>query len=49
MKADGSELIQITTHPEVDRYPDWSADGTKLYLASYRTGNYDLFEITLKL
>ncbi len=42
--ADGSNLIQLTSHEADDREPAWSPDGTKIAFESLRDGNnWDLF------
>ena len=34
INADGSNHVRLTHHPEVDRYPCWSPDGTKIAFTS---------------
>jgi Tol biopolymer transport system component len=41
--ADGSNLVQLTSHEEHDREPAWSPDGTKIAFESRRDGNWELF------
>jgi len=41
--ADGSNLVQLTSHEEHDREPAWSPDGTKIAFESRREGNWELF------
>ena len=36
MKMDGTNLIQLTYHPEVDCSPVWSPDGKAIYFISSR-------------
>ncbi|MEP7117514.1 MAG: amidohydrolase family protein, partial [Acidobacteriota bacterium] len=47
MKADGSDLQQITSGPFDDREPHWSPDGTRLAFSSDRSGSYDVWLVTL--
>jgi Tol biopolymer transport system component len=41
--ADGSNVVQLTSHEAHDREPAWSSDGTKIAFESYRDGNWELF------
>ncbi len=43
MHADGSNLIRLTTHAEVDDSPAWSPDGTQLAFVSHRDGNPEIY------
>jgi Tol biopolymer transport system component len=43
MNPDGSAQTNITNDPAHDVEPAWSADGTKIAFASYRTGNGDIY------
>ncbi len=43
MRADGSEVIQLTDDPAADISPDWSPDGQRIAFASKRSGNWDLY------
>ncbi|MGH2897984.1 MAG: TolB family protein, partial [Solirubrobacteraceae bacterium] len=42
---DGSAVRQITTHPDNDQDPQWSADGAWLYFASSRSGSAQVWRI----
>lgn len=42
-EADGSNPVNLTNHPSVDRYGSWSPDGTRLLFESNRSGNYELY------
>jgi len=44
MKADGSDVIQITNRMEaVDGFPRWSPDGKKIAFNSTRNYNFDMY------
>jgi Tol biopolymer transport system component len=43
MRADGSQLTNITNNPAADYAPLWSPDGQKIQFVSERTGNKDVF------
>ena len=43
--ADGSSVRQLTTHPENDTDPQWSADGAWIYFASSRSGSSQVWRI----
>lgn len=47
MRADGSELRQLTDATAEDLYPAWSPDGQQLVFSSNRDGDFDLFLITV--
>jgi Tol biopolymer transport system component len=49
IRIDGTDLIRVTNHPEVDQHPDWSPDSTKIAFSSTRDGDHvkDLFLIDL--
>lgn len=37
MNRDGSNLVQLTTDPEIDDSPSWSPDGARIVFRSFRT------------
>ncbi|HEX4419809.1 MAG TPA: S9 family peptidase [Kofleriaceae bacterium] len=43
--ADGSSVKQLTTHPENDQDPQWSADGAWIYFLSSRSGSAQVWRI----
>jgi Tol biopolymer transport system component/uncharacterized protein YraI len=43
MKADGSDVVQLTTDPHADYSPDWSPDGSQLVFVSERDGWSNLY------
>jgi len=43
--SDGSAIKQLTTHPENDTDPQWSADGSWLYFVSSRSGSSQVWRI----
>lgn len=43
MSADGRSLLQLTTHPARDTFPDWSPDGGQISFISDRDGSRNLF------
>src|SRR5262245_43258763 len=43
--TDGSSVRQLTTHPENDQDPQWSADGAWLYFTSTRSGSAQVWRI----
>jgi eukaryotic-like serine/threonine-protein kinase len=47
MKADGSELRQLTNDIYRDRGPRWSSDGKKICFYSNRTGSYEAWSINV--
>jgi Tol biopolymer transport system component len=44
---DGSGLVQLTTNPRNDRYPNWSADG-KIAFTSNRGGSEDIWVLDVE-
>jgi dipeptidyl aminopeptidase/acylaminoacyl peptidase len=44
-QADGSSVKQLTTHPENDGDPQWSADGAWIYFTSSRAGSSQVWRI----
>ena len=45
MKADGSDLVNLTDRPGDDYHPAWSPDGTKIAFVSDRDGEYEIYVI----
>ena len=45
VQADGSGVKQLTTHPENDQDPQWSADGSWIYFLSSRSGSSQVWRI----
>lgn len=45
MNTDGSGVRQLTTDPEFDAEPSWSADGSKIHFISARDGNFEIYAI----
>lgn len=45
VKSDGSQLTQITYHPEIDTCPTWSPDGKYIYFISSRANKDRKFNI----
>ncbi len=43
MKADGSELKNLTNNLATDRSPSWSPDGTRIAFTSDRSGDTDIY------
>jgi len=44
-QTDGSGVKQLTTHPENDQDPQWSADGGWIYFLSSRSGSSQVWRI----
>lgn len=49
INVDGSNLTQITSHPDNDLYPAWSPDGNTIAFSSTRDGDFikDIYSIDL--
>ena len=45
--VDGSGFRKVTDDPYEDLYPLWSADGSKVFFTSYRTGAPNIFAVRL--
>lgn len=43
VRADGSDLRQLTTHGAADRHPTFSPDGSRIAFASDRSGNFEIY------
>jgi len=43
--TDGSSVTQLTTHPDNDGAPQWSADGAWVYFVSSRSGSSQVWRI----
>ena len=43
INADGTNHVRLTKHPEIDRYPCWSPDGSKIAFTSTRDGNFEIY------
>ena len=43
MNPDGSQQINLTSHPDSDTYGCWSPDGTKIAFVSHRDGNGEIY------
>src|SRR4051812_46830488 len=43
--TDGSSVRQLTTHPDNDSEPAWSADGAWIYFLSSRSGSSQVWRI----
>ena len=45
MKADGSEIRNVSKDPYFDGWPAWSPDGTRIAFSSNRTDTYQIYVI----
>ncbi|TJY37759.1 TolB family protein [Pontimicrobium aquaticum] len=43
VNIDGTERINLTNSPSIDRSGSWSPDGSKIVFSSNRSGNFDLY------
>ena len=43
IQTDGTNPINITNHPSMDKYATWSPNGTKVLFESNRSGNFELY------
>lgn len=43
--SDGTNLRQLTSHPDADSSPRWSADGRTIYFLSTRSGSSQIWKI----
>ena len=41
----GTNLVNITRHPEEDAYPAWSPDGSRIAFHSLRDGNLEVYTV----
>ncbi|MBX7098414.1 MAG: S9 family peptidase [Myxococcaceae bacterium] len=48
VQADGSNLRQLTAHPEADSDPVWAPDGKSIFFLSGRTGTSQVFRLSLE-
>jgi TolB protein len=47
IRADGTDLRQVTSGPGEDRSPAWSPDGKRLAFQSRRDGNWDVYVLNV--
>jgi Tol biopolymer transport system component len=47
VRADGSEVINLTDHPAADSGPSWSPDGARLAFTSDREGDEEIYVVNL--
>ncbi len=43
MDADGSNVTRLTDDPEIDRFPSWSPDGSRIAFSTTRDGNSEIY------
>lgn len=48
INIDGTNVVNLTNNPSVDRYGSWSPDGKKVLFESNRSGNFELYVMDLK-
>ena len=48
VQADGTNLRQLTSHPEADSDPVWAPDGKSIFFLSGRTGTSQVFRLSLE-
>ena len=46
--ADGSNVRQLTHHPQSDQAPRWSPDGSELIFGTRRNGSWDLAAVSVE-
>ncbi len=47
MNADGSNVRQLTDHPQANQAPRWSVDGSEVIFATRRNGSWDLAAVSV--
>lgn len=47
MRADGTDVRQVTDLPSDEQYPTWSPDGTQLAFASDMNGSFDIYTLAV--
>lgn len=48
IKSDGSNPVNLSNHPSVDKYGSWSPDGKNILFESNRTGNFEIYVMNLE-